>query len=577
MREEWCLPALLLAAYTCLALTACGSGNGSHPISSNPGSYTVGGTVAGLSGSGLVLQLNNGNNLAISSNGSFTFATPLNAGDNYLVTAFAQPSGPAQSCIVAHASGAVTTEDVTNIQVNCVAIVAAPPNSAPGEWTWASGAQVADQAGVYGSAGAAGNVPGARAGASGWRDAAGNLWLFGGEGPPVGGSCALTHALCTAPANEYRNDLWKFDGSEWTMISGSKATNQAGVYGQAGMAAPENVPGARSGAAGWSDAAGNFWLFGGNGYDSKGTFGSLNDLWKFDGSDWTWMGGTNLANQKGVYGSQGQPASGNIPGARFDAVAFADASGNLWLFGGQGCDSVNSSCAMALSDLWKYSGGQWTWVDGLKVAYPAQPGVYGSEGDGSSENIPGARYSAAGWMDPAGKLWVFGGAGYNLLASNIAELNDLWQLSNGQWTWESGSSNQIDQTGVYGTESTPALNNVPGSRDSSASWTDADGNLWLFGGEGFGETSQGNSAPYLNDLWKYSGGKWAWMGGSTAGGQAGTYGTSGSPAPGNIPGARINAVTWTDGQGRLWMFGGIGVDSLHETGYLNDLWVYQPG
>ncbi len=38
-------------------------------------SYTVGGVVSGLSGTGLVLQNNGGNNLSINANGSFTFTT----------------------------------------------------------------------------------------------------------------------------------------------------------------------------------------------------------------------------------------------------------------------------------------------------------------------------------------------------------------------------------------------------------------------------------------------------------------------------------------------------------------------
>jgi len=103
------------------------------------------------------------------------------------------------------------------------------------------------------------------------------------------------------------------------------------------------------------------------------------------------------------------------------------------------------------------------------------------------------------------------------------------------------------------------------------SWTDTAGNLWFFGGEGFGETGGG----FFNDLWKFTGGEWTWIGGSGVGGQWGTYGTLGTPAPGNLPGARINAATWTDAHGNLWLFGGFCIDS-GVAGYLNDLWEYQP-
>jgi hypothetical protein len=46
----------------------------------------------------------------------------------------------------------------------------------------------------------------------------------------------------------------------------------------------------------------------------------------------------------------------------------------------------------------------------------------------------------------------------------------------------------------------PASNNVPGGRDSSVTWTDSNGDVWLFGGEGY--DASGNFG-WLNDLWKY--------------------------------------------------------------------------
>jgi integrase len=53
------------------------------------------------------------------------------------------------------------------------------------------------------------------------------------------------------------------------------------------------------------------YLFGG--YDGGGR---LNDLRKFDGTDWTWVAGDNITNQAGVYGTQGQCNAGNNPGSR---------------------------------------------------------------------------------------------------------------------------------------------------------------------------------------------------------------------------------------------------------------------
>ncbi len=60
------------------------------------------------------------------------------------------------------------------------------------------------------------------------------------------------------------------------------------------------------------------------------------------------------------------------------------------------------------------------------------------------------------------------------------------------------------------------------------------------------------------------------------GGQPGVYGTLGTPASTNTPGARIGAAPWIDASGNLWFFGGQGYDSTGSQGYLNDLWKYQP-
>ena len=62
----------------------------------------------------------------------------------------------------------------------------------------------------------------------------------------------------------YLNDLWKFDGSNWSWISGDNTVDSLGVYGVKGVASPSNVPGARRYAMSWTDSNGALWLFGGN-------------------------------------------------------------------------------------------------------------------------------------------------------------------------------------------------------------------------------------------------------------------------------------------------------------------------
>jgi large repetitive protein len=82
-------------------------------------SYFVGGNVVGLTGSGLVLQNEGGDDLAITKNGGFMFATPVISGGAFAVTIAAQPSSPTQTCVVSGTSGAVGGGDVTSVTVNC--------------------------------------------------------------------------------------------------------------------------------------------------------------------------------------------------------------------------------------------------------------------------------------------------------------------------------------------------------------------------------------------------------------------------------------------------------------------------
>jgi hypothetical protein len=81
--------------------------------------FTIGGRVNGLAGSGLVLQVNGRNDLAIASNGNFIFDTTLASGTTYDVTVRTQPANPAQTCTIARGSGLVGSNNVTNIEITC--------------------------------------------------------------------------------------------------------------------------------------------------------------------------------------------------------------------------------------------------------------------------------------------------------------------------------------------------------------------------------------------------------------------------------------------------------------------------
>ncbi|AKV01580.1 hypothetical protein AKJ09_08243 [Labilithrix luteola] len=81
--------------------------------------YSIGGTVTALKGTGLVLQDNNGDDLAIGADGAFTFSKKLATGATYAVSIKTQPSAPSQTCTLSAASGVVQSANVTGVVVNC--------------------------------------------------------------------------------------------------------------------------------------------------------------------------------------------------------------------------------------------------------------------------------------------------------------------------------------------------------------------------------------------------------------------------------------------------------------------------
>lgn len=552
-------PRALLIGFASI-LAGCGGDTTSYTLPTatiEVTNYTVGGTISGLT-SGSVVLSNGTATVTIGANqASWVFPASFAPGTSYSVAIQTQPAD--EICAITGGASGTDTGNVANVTVAC----------GYGQWTWKAGSSTANGSGVYGSEGiaAAGSLPGARYGGNSWTDSSGNFWLFGGVGYDSAGAAG------------YLNDLWQYSPTTglWTWVSGGDGNNASGVYGTQGTASANSVPGARQAASSWSDASGNLWMFGGVGYASAGGVASLNDLWQYSPITglWTWVSGGGTQNATGVYGTEGTASASNVPGARYSGSTWRDASGNLWLFGGYGYDASGSSGE--LGDLWKFtpSSGQWTWVAGGSARNLS--GVYGTEGTASAGNVPGARYSASTWIDASGNLWLFGGYGYDS-AGSVGKLNDLWEYNPGsaEWTWVSGEDT-VNAVGVYGTLGTPTTGAIPGARQAASTWIDGAGNLWLFGGAGYSAT--GSSTGSLNDLWQYSPStkEWAWVSGGNGSNAAGVYGTEGTGMAGDAPGARNGVSAWIDTSGNLWLFGGSGYDATGNAGYLNDLWQYTPG
>src|SRR5690606_31667821 len=93
------------------------------------------------------------------------------------------------------------------------------------------------------------------------------------------------------------------------------------------------------------------------------------------------------------------------------------------------------------------------------------------------------------------------------------------------WTWISGSE-VPNQDSVYGAKGVPAPGNTPGARSDAFSWTDAAGDLWLFGGRAPGWFSAGVPG---DAMWRFEPdtGMWTWMSGSRTSSPIPVYGTLG--------------------------------------------------
>jgi N-acetylneuraminic acid mutarotase len=366
-------------------------------------------------------------------------------------------------------------------------------------------------AGTYGTLGtpAAGNWPGGRYSPTTWTDSTGRFWLFGGWG------------LDSKDQVGILDDLWVFDPilGRWAWMGGdstipSSGEDDAGVYGVLGVPAAGNHPGGLTYASQATDLSGNTWIFGGWGNNSNDLNGLPNALWEYVQStgEWGWMAGPVDSNpdfNPSVFGTEGVAAAADTPGSRWDVASWADASGKLWFFGGDGYD--NNGNYGLLNEQWLFdpSTNNWTWIAGTQVmscvAYGdqncGQPGTYGTLGQPAAANLPGGHSESNYWTDRDGNFWLFGGVGFDANGFRNV-LNDLWEFNptTRQWAWMGGPSNNSGGSAVYGTLGVPAPANLPGRRDGATSWTDQNGNFWLYGGNGL---DANGIIGILNDLWQY--------------------------------------------------------------------------
>jgi hypothetical protein len=122
VRNDQCSQLAALLPVTML-LAACGGGSGGGSASTATSTvaaaptYTVGGSISGLTSEGLILV--NGADTATPNAGdtSFTFPTAVPAGTSYAVTVQLQPD--AVNCTVSGGTGVVGSANVTDVAITC--------------------------------------------------------------------------------------------------------------------------------------------------------------------------------------------------------------------------------------------------------------------------------------------------------------------------------------------------------------------------------------------------------------------------------------------------------------------------
>jgi len=108
---------LALAILGTLALSGCSGGGSGARGGGVAQTYTIGGTISGLSASGLTIA-DGSQTLSPAANAtSFVFPTAVPSGAAYSVSVSSQPSG--ETCLLESGSGMVGSANITNIQLSC--------------------------------------------------------------------------------------------------------------------------------------------------------------------------------------------------------------------------------------------------------------------------------------------------------------------------------------------------------------------------------------------------------------------------------------------------------------------------
>lgn len=351
------------------------------------------------------------------------------------------------------------------------------------------------------------------------------------------------------------NSLWKYNmiTNEWIWVKGKQYTWHPGFYGKMGIERNENLPYSRESFFIWLED--NYLKMYGGSYERVSSM----EFWDFNllTNNYAWVDGITTKTETYYLEDITVPSVYNqvMP----STLSWGENGSKLWFIRPSG----------SIFHAYSTTGGMYEYDIATSTCHkiidnPSPQtyiGFYGTKGVADPSNIPPTRSNALLW-ETGNKLYLMGGN------SNSYKFNDFWEFdkSTKMWTWLNGAQYNETPYSFYSAIGVSSAQNYPRSRAKSQSWSDSEGNLWLFSGgndEGY----------YLNDFWKYDvvSGNWILMGG-------GAQNCTGTQAyfTDSYPPYVISASTWSHGND-LYLYGGEGLGkagSLLWTGILSDVWKY---
>jgi hypothetical protein len=242
-------------------------------------------------------------------------------------------------------------------------------------------------------------------------------------------------------------EVWRWNGTAWTKIGGDS------LSGSWGLGTYENVP--------------SLSYFGGNLYAGLGASANDAEVWRWNGTTWTKIGGDSLnsgwtTNFEAVYAltNDGTNLYAGIGNSTTDAEVWRW-NGTVWAkLGGDGVNSswnTNYESVRSLTylsgnlyagigdsttdgEVWRYNGTAWTQIggDGLNSSWNTNyEAVYSLANDGT--NI----YAGLGNGDGDGEVWRYNGTAWTQIGGD--NLNGGWSTAQGDivMTLSSGGGTTI--------------------------------------------------------------------------------------------------------------------------------------